>query len=76
METSVFDLTDSKMHGMEMSPDGSRLLYVCNNELLVANLDSGDVVFRCRDPEANYGKAAWSPTGDKAAVCFLAITDR
>jgi WD40 repeat protein len=65
----TFNLTDLKMASLKLSPDGSLLLYVCIQDLLIADLASGDMVFRGSDPEANYGESAWSPAGDKAAVC-------
>jgi WD40 repeat protein len=77
----AFDFTDSKMTGLKLSPDGSLLLYVCEHEFLIVNMESGDVVFRCSQPEASYDTPVWSPTGDKAAVCCgdsgtVAIFDR
>jgi WD40 repeat protein len=32
-------------------------------------MDSGDVVCRRSHPDASYGEPAWSPAGDKAALC-------
>jgi serine/threonine protein kinase/WD40 repeat protein len=65
----AFDLTDSIMFDLKLSPDGSRLLYVGVNEFLIADMDSGEVVCRRTHPNANNGEPAWSPAGDKAAVC-------
>jgi serine/threonine protein kinase/WD40 repeat protein len=66
-----FDLSDELMDGMQLSPDGELLLFVSKHEMLLANTKRGDVLYRCSHPEALYSAPAWSPIGDKAAVCRL-----
>jgi WD40 repeat protein len=63
------DLTKSTMYNLKLSPDGSRLLYVCRNEFFLVDMDSGKVICRHTRPGADYREPAWSPKGDKTAVC-------
>ncbi len=65
----TFQLTDQEMVGLELSPDGALLLYVCPPEIVLMDMDRGEVVFRSSSPEAHYYKPAWAPKGDRAAVC-------
>ena len=62
------DLSDLRMGGVQLSPDGLRLLCHCDNELLVFNIKNGKTLFRRSHP--NYGACdpAWSPTSDKIAA--------
>jgi serine/threonine protein kinase/WD40 repeat protein len=65
-----FDLTDSHLNSLELSPDGSRLLYASRDELFIVNVDSHEVVYRLSHPDANYREPVWSAAGDKAAfIC-------
>jgi WD40 repeat protein len=57
------------MYSLRLSPDGSRLLYVCRNEFFLVDMDSGKVICRHTRPGADYREPAWSPKGDKTAVC-------
>lgn len=66
--TSTFDLNAPKMSGLQLSPNGSLLLYVSQHEYLFANVENGEVLFRHSRPNADFKAAAWSPMGDKAAV--------
>lgn len=65
----AFDLTNSRMNGLQLSPDGARLLYVNKDELIIANMKSGDVEFHLNTPDALYNCPIWSTTGDTMAVC-------
>jgi WD40 repeat protein len=66
---TAFEFTDDVMSGLALSPDGALILYVCTSEILIADLASGDIVFRRSRPEADYFGPVWSPRGDKVAVC-------
>lgn len=66
----AFDFTDSTMVGLKLSPDGSRLLYVCITETLMVDMDSGEVIRRRSYPLTTCRKPAWSPRGDQAAICW------
>jgi WD40 repeat protein len=56
------------MNSMALSPDGRLLLYVGKTDFLIAEMESGKVLFRRTDPDANYDGAAWSLSGDRTAV--------
>jgi serine/threonine protein kinase/WD40 repeat protein len=74
-------LSGSRMTDLKLSPDGSHLLYVSNDEFGIAKTDNGEVVFRRSDPQSNYSDAAWSQNGERLAVCYqhvasVALLDR
>jgi WD40 repeat protein len=70
-----FHFSDARRVGLELSPDGSELLYFTRDEFSIAKTDGGETMFRCNDCAAGFrGNSAWSPRGDKVAVCREAPT--
>ena len=62
-----FDRTESMLQCLSLSPDGSLLLYVGHHELLIADMEKGEVQYRVSNAEEFYENATWSPTGDRVA---------
>ena len=77
----ALNLSESELTGMELSPDGSSIIYTCGSEFAIAESESGDVRFRRSDADAGYFAPTWSPLGDRVAVCrkqapFVVVHDR
>ena len=68
-DTKSFELTDRLTSGMQLSPDGTQLLYLCDPEIRLMDIDGGELKFRLSEPEAHYYNPTWSPSSDKAAIC-------
>jgi WD40 repeat protein len=60
-------LDKSRPVGFELSPDGTLLLYSSNEDLLVANVATQEILFRTRIPDGAYCPV-WAPSGDQVAV--------
>ena len=59
------------IHTVSWSPDGSRLLFSCENGVCIINLESGEVLGLVEDGQSVYFApyvAAWSPDGTRVAV--------
>jgi WD40 repeat protein len=65
-----FELSNDDFDSVAISPDGELLLYVARREYMIVDATSGDVVFRCANPDALYRCGVWSPSGQQAAVCL------
>jgi WD40 repeat protein len=61
-------LSSDLMNDIEISPDGDSLLYVCEQEFVLADAQSGDVRYRQSQPDLLYARGAWAPSSDRFAV--------
>lgn len=64
------DLSQSEVNSVRLSPDGSLLLYTSMDGFKIVESSGGQVLFKLRRTPANSGASAWSPTGDRFAVCL------
>ena len=64
-----YDVCDSTINDMKVSPDGRFILCTSAQEYSITDAKSGDVVFHHRDSSKEFCAPAWSPSGDKAVVC-------
>jgi serine/threonine protein kinase/WD40 repeat protein len=58
----------ARMHGLRLSPDGSRLLYLNENSKSIYNTANGELMERIAVPSRLWGAAAWSPSGATIAL--------
>lgn len=64
--TDVVRLTDSSADvNSAWSADGSKLVYVCDDQICTMNADGSDQVQITDDPSINFGHPAWSPNGER-----------
>jgi WD40 repeat protein len=64
-----YDVTESRLNGVKVSPDGRNLLCTSPTEYSVVDAKTGDVLVHRRDSVKDFCALAWAPSGDKAAVC-------
>jgi WD40 repeat protein len=60
-------LDQSRPVGFDLSPDGKLLFYSSNEDLLVANVATQEILFRTRIPDGAY-RPVWAPSGGRIAV--------
>jgi serine/threonine protein kinase/WD40 repeat protein len=65
----AFDITDTTLSGVKLSPLGDLLLCTTAKEIIIFNTDRGEIMSRGGQSGAKYSDPSWSPTGDLAAVC-------
>ncbi len=68
--TRAFDVDESPAYSIQLSPDGDLLLYTCVTGFGVVNSLNGHVLSWSGKKAALPAVSAWSPTGDRFAVCL------
>lgn len=64
--TDVVRLTDSSADvNSAWSADGSKLVYVCDDQICTMNADGSDRKQVTNDPSVDFGHPAWSPDREK-----------
>jgi WD40 repeat protein len=66
--TRTLDVTSEKLSGMQLSPDGSRLVCTSQKEIVIVDLESGDAVFRLNRPEDKFKNPVWSLDSKRIAI--------